>query len=302
MNYFIVFQNKTYHEEQKGGYLWAPQKTKSGKNVYHWDNMTKIKKGDIIFSLYKRNIVSINIATQNYIEANRPTDLDSVNLWGKEGWKVNVEYNVLKNLVSIDDNIEEILKLCSKKYAPFTKQGKGSQGYLFEISREMGEYLINLANQYNKTNILVLSSEENEYIEDTEILLNTFKDETEKERVVKSRLGQGLFKSKLLTKSCECKICGMKIKELLIASHCKPWKVCSNKERLDANNGMLLCPTHDALFDKGLISFNEDGNIKISSRISKDQFYLLNINESITISVNKDQKKYIKYHMMYIFK
>lgn len=301
MSYYIVFQNKTYHEELAGGYLWAPKKTSSGKEIFHWSNMTKVKKGDIIFSMYKRKLVSVNTAKDRCIDANRPTDLDSINLWEKEGWIINTEYNVLKNPIAIDDYIEEILDLCQEKYAPFTKQGKGSQGYLFEISNEMGKYLLELASNKND-NIDSLSKEEKEYIEDMESLLNKFKDETEKETTVKTRVGQGLFKNKLLSKSCECKLCRLNIKELLIASHCKPWKVCNNKERLDVNNGMLLCPTHDALFDKGLITFDDEGNIKISDKINENQFELLNINKNMKIDINEKQLDYIAYHREVIFK
>lgn len=149
MSYFIVFQNKTYDEEKREGILWAPKKTKAGSEIYHWSNMTKIKEGDIIFSVYKRKIVSLNTAKGKCESCNRPQSLDSVNLWEKEGWVVNVHYEALDNPVNINDNISEILRLCPSKYSPFTKTGKGNQGYLFEISNELGEYIIKLIKDIN---------------------------------------------------------------------------------------------------------------------------------------------------------
>lgn len=150
MSYFIVFQNKTYDEEKTGGYLWAPKRTKSGREIYHWTNMTKVKEGDIIFSMYKRKIVSVNIAKGTSIDADRPSALDSVNLWEKEGWLVKAKYNVLDNPIDIKENIEEILELCPSKYSPFTKDGRGNQGYLFEIGKTFGEYLSGLVNSQNQ--------------------------------------------------------------------------------------------------------------------------------------------------------
>ncbi|MDB2073987.1 HNH endonuclease [Clostridium paraputrificum] len=296
MNYFIVFQNKSYKEEMKGGYLWAPQKTKKGHEIFHWTNMTKVKDGDIIFSMYKRNLVSINIANGIAVDAIRPSDLDKTNLWEEQGWLLKAEYNVLENPVSVSDNIDEILELCPRKYSPFTANGTGSQGYLFEIGRGFGEYLLKLANDINNIDINIISKEEKEYIEDMDSILDKFKDETEKERLVKSRVGQGLFKNKLLTKSCQCAICGLNIKSLLIASHCKPWGKANNKERLDVSNGLLLCPTHDALFDKGLITFKENGYIIISKQIEKDQYKLLNIDKYVRLDFISKQLPYIKYH------
>lgn len=297
MNYFIVFQNKTYKEEMNGGYLWAPQRTRSGHEIFHWTNMTKVKDGDIIFSMYKRNLVSINIANGKAVDAIRPSDLDKTNLWEEHGWLLKAEYKELGNPVSISDNIDEILKLCPSKYSPFTVKGTGSQGYLFEIGKEFGEYLLKLANDINNIDISGTSKEEEEkYIEEIDNILDKFKDETEKERLVKARVGQGLFKKKLLYKSCKCAICGLNIKSLLIASHCKPWGKANHKERLDVNNGLLLCPTHDALFDKGLITFNENGEIIISKEIEKYQYKLLNIDEYVRLDFRSEQLPYIKYH------
>lgn len=51
-SYFIVFQNKTYFEEKTGGYLWAPQRTKSGREIFHWSNMKKIK---VIYTRQEKN-------------------------------------------------------------------------------------------------------------------------------------------------------------------------------------------------------------------------------------------------------
>ena len=130
----------------------------------------------------------------------------------------------------------------------------------------------------------------------------TFKDETEKQRIVKTRVGQELFKKKLLAKSCKCAICGMNIKQLLRASHCKPWGKADNIERLDVNNGLLLCPTHDALFDNGMISFENDGSIIISNSIDKSQYQLLNIDKNIKLNFTKEQLNYIKYHREEEFK
>lgn len=296
MSYFIVFQNKTYKEEKKGGYLWAPQRNKSGHEVFHWSNILKVNDGDIIFSMYKRNLVSINTANGKAVDALRPYDLDKANLWEKQGWILNIEYNELVNHVSISDNIDEILKLCPSKYSPFTIRGKGSQGYLFEIRKELGEYLLKLAKDINDISINEISREDEEYIQETESIIDKFKDETEKQRLVKSRVGQGFFKNKLLTKSCKCAICGLDIKSLLIASHCKPWGKADNRERLDVNNGLLLCPIHDALFDKGLITFKENGEIVISKEIQEYQYKLLNIDECIRIEFSKGQLPYIKYH------
>ncbi|RBN37554.1 hypothetical protein DMN50_29890, partial [Priestia megaterium] len=68
---------------------------------------------------------------------------------------------------------------------------------------------------------------------------------TEREQVIKARIGQSAFKQGLLKKEKKCKLCSVMDDRLLVASHIKPWKDCNDKERLDLNNGLLLCPNHD---------------------------------------------------------
>lgn len=75
MNYFFVFQNKSYYEEYWGGYLWAPQRNKMGKKVSHWDKMKEVKRGDIIIHSYLQKIRAISIAKNDVYAAQKPSEL-----------------------------------------------------------------------------------------------------------------------------------------------------------------------------------------------------------------------------------
>lgn len=90
--------------------------------------------------------------------------------------------------------------------------------------------------------------------------------------------------------------------KFLIASHIKPWSESSDFERLDSNNAFLMCPNHDSLFDKGYITFDEDGKIIISNRISDHNKILLNIHEDMNIDLKEENKKYLEWHRKNLFK
>lgn len=94
----------------------------------------------------------------------------------------------------------------------------------------------------------------------------------------------------------KCKLCGASDERFLIASHIKPWVHSNNKERLDVDNGLLLCPNHDALFDKGYISFEDNGDILISASIDESTRLLFNINNKFKIKMNKKQLQYMQWH------
>jgi len=81
-----------------------------------------------------------------------------------------------------------------------------------------------------------------------------------------------------------------------MASHIKPWSKSNRQERLDVNNGLLLCPNHDALFDKGYISFDEEGTILISDNLDEATKVFLNINETMKINLSERQLQYMKWH------
>ena len=118
----------------------------------------------------------------------------------------------------------------------------------------------------------------------------------DREAVVKARVNQGVFRERLLERYNACCLCGVSNHFLLIASHIKPWKDSNSYEKLDSDNGLLLCPNHDKLFDKRLISFDDTGRIMISKDISKEDQALLGINDDCRINVNIRQREYLNYH------
>lgn len=120
---------------------------------------------------------------------------------------------------------------------------------------------------------------------------------TEKEALVKIRIGQSQLRTQKLRQQTCCEICGVQTKELLIVSHIKPWAESNDTEKLDIENTLLLCPVHDALFDKGFISFDARGRIKISKKLDEMEQALLNINDDSKIEVISNEKaRYLNYH------
>ena len=70
----------------------------------------------------------------------------------------------------------------------------------------------------------------------------------DREAVVKTRVNQGVFKDRLLSRYKRCCLCNISNKDFLIASHIKPWSKSEYDERLDDDNGFLFCPNHDKLY------------------------------------------------------
>ena len=124
---------------------------------------------------------------------------------------------------------------------------------------------------------------------------------TEKESLILSRVGQGRFRKKLIEYWESCPVTKCEDSNLLVASHIKPWSESNNHERLDVFNGLLLTPNIDRLFDKGLISFADSGELLVSSFLSKNSTKLFGVHERIKIALNEKHTNYMIYHRENIF-
>jgi len=90
---------------------------------------------------------------------------------------------------------------------------------------------------------------------------------TEKSANVKVRRGQEYFRQAVLNNfDGQCGVTGLALRQLLIASHILPWGK-HEKQRLNVRNGLCLSRLHDAAFDRGLISFDDNLELKLSSEL-----------------------------------
>ena len=138
-----------------------------------------------------------------------------------------------------------------------------------------------------------------------DLLPNFFKDNvvTEKEAVVKIRILQNKYRKDLLQCLKFCPITGISDERLLVASHIKPWRWSSDEEKLDVNNGFVFSPLYDKLFDKGYISFKENGELLISDWLSPQNRSRISFEYSPEdLFLNEQRKEYLKYHRVNVFK
>ncbi len=128
---------------------------------------------------------------------------------------------------------------------------------------------------------------------------------TEAERLVVQRVGQDLFRVGLLEFwEGRCAITGLAVPELLRASHIKPWAACeSDAERLDVFNGLLLAVHLDAAFDRGFITFADDGRLVVASALDHDARGQLMLDSDLRIRTLTDSHRaYLPWHRSNIFR
>ena len=114
--------------------------------------------------------------------------------------------------------------------------------------------------------------------------------ETERKAVISARVGQGI-------------VTGVDDKRILLASHIRPWAVSTNEQRLSPENGLLLSPLYDKLFDVGLITFSDEGQIICSKELEKRSIDLLKIdrNKKYDLKITSSLIENLKYHQNTVF-
>lgn len=187
------------------------------------------------------------------------------------------------------EKVEEIL--CQEDLKRRNRTVYTSKKSLSDFRASLNKFLAFINSDYHKRMADSIVSEIRAVEND-----NTIK-ATEKDSIVKSRIGQGIFRKGLIDYWHGCAISQCPLTWMLIASHIKPWRDSDNQERLDDYNGLLLLPNYDKLFDLGYISFDQKGKIMYSRLLDKfDRDTIGLTNDLHLVKFEEQHLKYLKYH------
>lgn len=302
MQYWWVSQKQTFNQEYDGSYMWSPKKDRAGNSNHAYVNMTLVLPGDRVFSYKDSKLVAIGVVRSRAYSAPKPREFGVTGeQWSDDGWRVDVDYSLLQNKIYPSEHMDKIISLLPEKHSPLQTNGHGNQAYLFAISSELAETLLNIIGgdfpQVDSSDVDVLldRSLAESISQDNEL------SETETEQVTKSRRGQGVFRARLESIEAGCRVTGVINPKHLIASHIKPWSKSNNQERLDGNNGLLLSPHIDHLFDKGHITFSDTGDLLISVSADKEALKKWQVGGMNVGGFNQAQLIYLQYHREHVF-
>ena len=125
----------------------------------------------------------------------------------------------------------------------------------------------------------------------------------ERQALVSARRGQGVFRDNLVQIEKSCRVTGLRDLLHLRASHIKPWKDSDDREKVDGYNGLLLSPHIDHLFDRGWITFVDNGHLKSSPRLDPMVFNSWRIEpDRNPPPFKREQCEYLEFHRDAVFK
>lgn len=304
MRYWWVNHKQTVRQEIDGGYLWSPKRTTNNRRNRFYDNMREARPGDRVLSFADTRISYVGRVTRPAAEGAKPAEFGTAgDNWNRVGWHLPVEWTPLPRPVQPKLLLDDIAPLLPKKYSPFSVKARGgNQGaYLAEISEDLFRYIL------DQTGAAPLSAEERRGRRRAgrRAGYGLPPAQTEREQKVNVRIGQGLFRTRILDFEQKCRLTGIANPRLLVASHIKPWRVSTPEERLDGANGLLLTPHVDRLFDRGLISFEDTGEVKVSPRLPAEDLERLGLTEAASHNsgaFDERQQAYLAHHRTHTYK
>lgn len=202
--------------------------------------------------------------------------------------------------IRTNSNWKDNVRATIQRHCKSTRSYKGAEDLFYSVYG-LGEGFWGLKSRIEDAELLNINPIEQRQIDS--IVNNQSLAQTEKEAIILSRRGQGEFRKRIIDKYKSCIVTGIADKRLLIASHIKPWRSATNFERLSSENGLLLSPLYDKLFDLGLITFKTNGCIVISSKLSDNDRARISIDNTCSYvkNMSEELRKNMEYHNDMIF-
>lgn len=278
--------------------------------------MREVSPGDLIFSFVDTRVAAIGIAKSYCSESPKPIEFGSTGQnWENIGWRVNVSFTALLKKIRPKDHMGILRAVLPDRYSPLQSNGNGIQSiYLTELSQDFADVLGGLIGE--EARFLTSVTDPCTTVENGRIVTGDDLDvwerkleeqvetdatvmQTDREAIIRARRGQGLFKQRVMRIETHCRITGVANISHLLASHCKPWRDSSNEERLNGENGLLLTPSIDHLFDRGFIGFEDSGDLIISPVAHKPSLRRMGVETDRAINVGiftEGQRRFLDFH------
>jgi hypothetical protein len=303
MAFWWVNHMQTREHEVRGGYLWSPYRNANGAFNQTYENMRHTQAGDVVFSYAFGQIGAVGRVTAGALPSPKPIEFGAVgDYWASEGWLVEVEFVSVPRPLRPAAHIQRIGPMLPVRHSPVRQNGHGNQGcYLAGISDSLGLLLLELL---EATALLPpayrIGEPEHggEILEDLrEIGTNAGIPDTYRFQLSKARIGQGLFRKRVMLLDAACRVTGVTDTRVLVASHIKPWRASSNAERLNGFNGVLLSPHVDALFDDHLVTFEDDGRMHVHHSLLPDVLERWGIDPAQRVDkFRREQAEFLHHH------
>jgi putative restriction endonuclease len=304
VRYWWVNHDRTVRHDIDGGYLWSPRGGTGDARHRFGDTVRLAAPGDAILSCAEGRVGHVGLISG--------PALDEHGAGREEGWWLPVAWTDLPEPFLPEARIAEVRPWLPYRHSPLAPATGREAGTarLSEIGEALFELVIAESGAGDWREWLAAEAETDDdadpgHLADTRLGYDPALAASVRDQMVKARRGQGLFRFRVFQIEAACRLTGIARPDLLIASHIKPWRLCeTTHERLDGANGLLLTPHVDRLFDRGLISFSDNGEVLRARSLAREDVSRLGLSEACMRNAgafSAAQQAYLACHRALVF-
>lgn len=309
-NVWWVNHSNTARLEIEGAYLWFANKPHRSKARSESDkNIHRLLPGDVVFSFAAGAIGAIGVVLGSAQETVKPAEFGGIADYAdaRTGWRVPVRFLALANPLRTEIHAAQLAPVLPRKHSPLLQGGGANQHVvLAAVPPLMMETLRGLlAGEVQRVVGTITESVGRRLAEDAAeaaIQQRTDISPARKSDLLRARYGQGVFRANLELTEHSCRVTGVLDRRHLWAPHIKPWSECNDSEKLDGCNGLLMSPHIAHLFERGYISFSDDGDLLLSQELNPVVLDNWRIQRPVNVGqFRPEQCYYLDYHRREVF-
>jgi putative restriction endonuclease len=308
LRHWWVNHERSDRAEVDGSYLWFPKKNKNGSRSRSHLNMTCLMPGDVVFYCAAGTITAIGVVLERARGASVPAQPNGQVQSGQtdDGWLAAIRFVELAQPLRPKDHLAAIKPLLPKRQSPLRVSGESNPIYLAEIPAAMTQVLRALLNGQVEDCEARIGMEMDGKLAEKAIEEHIWQrfdiGPQDRRQLIGARVGQGIFRERVEQMETACRVTGILDRRYLRATHIKPWKEADDREKLDGSNGLLLSPHIQHLFDRGQISFADDGTLLISRHLNPYVRKAWGLETPVSPrAFAPEQRAYLHYHRLELF-
>ena len=309
VRHWWVNHRRAPSQEIGGGYLWSPDKNKSEVNNESYRNMLAAQAGDVVFSFGEGVVGAVGVVVGRARETPEPLQAGATGTRRKvaSGLQLPVRFVEIRQALRTMEHAQDLAAVLPKKNPPLRPSGVGIRGvYLSALPEAMVIALRRLlGGQVEAFEGKIRSAIGAELLDERAeecIRWRTDIGPMDKENLIRARLGQGAFRQQVEEIEGGCRLTGLLDRRHVLASHIKPWREADDREKLDGFNGLLFSPHVGQLFERGYISFSDDGQLRVSRYLNPRVLSVWHLPpESRVEAFRPEQCVYLDYHRREVF-
>src|SRR5579872_1455941 len=306
--FWWVNHSRTAHWEVEGGYLWfAGSGAASAARESH-KNMLRAMPGDVVLSCAGGALNAVGVMLEPAHAAARPPEIGSQSDSEEiEGWCIPVRFGSLPRPLQLSEHASELKPALPRAHSPIRASGLCNDRVLFAaVPERLADTLRILLKGDLERIVESISETVGRTLADSAaeagIQRRTDMGPELKALLLRARLGRGLFRENVERTESGCRVTGLLDRRHLRAIHVKPWCACDEREMLDGSNGLLMSPHVAHLFERGHISFSDQGALLVAPALNPAVLESWGFQVPRNVgSFTPEQRVFLDYHRRHVF-